>query len=307
MNEFELIRRYFDRTVAGAHCVLGIGDDAAVLRPRSDEDLAVCSDTLIAGRHFPHGTRAADIGYKALAVNLSDLAAMGARPLGFLLNLSLPEADEVFLQGFAAGLFELADAHGVALLGGDTTRGPLSISITAWGALPRGECLRRAGAQVGDLIVCGGNVGGAALALRQGDAATPDLRACLDRPQPQLALGQGLLARAHAAIDVSDGLAADLGHILDASGVGGVIDQDALPLHPALAMLDREDALALALAGGDDYVLCFTIAEARWDEIKTAFPEISAPIGRIIEKPGLYVGGADGKLDPLTISGFRHF
>lgn len=308
MNEFDLIRRYFDR--AGhdhAQTVLGIGDDAAIIRPGVGQDLVVCTDTLISGRHFPEATAPADIGYKALAVNLSDLAAMGARPRAFLLNLSMPDADARFLEEFADGLFELADAHQVQLLGGDTTRGPLSITITAWGELPQGLALRRSGARPGDLVVCGGVLGGAALALEQGANVSAALRRCLDRPEPQLELGQALLTQAHAAIDVSDGLAADLGHLMESSGLAAVIDPDALPAHPALATLGPDKARELVLSGGDDYVLCFTMSEAQWPAFRRQYPALPAPFGRVIEGSGLYLGGAEGKLEALTPKGYRHF
>ncbi|MGJ8671184.1 MAG: thiamine-phosphate kinase, partial [Oceanococcus sp.] len=189
MNEFELIQRYFHRPSDAEWLSLGIGDDAAVLRPEAGFDLVVCSDTLIAGRHFPRHTSARDIGWKALAVNLSDLAAMGATPRGFLLNLTLPEVDETFLQGFSEGLFQMADHAGAVLLGGDTTRGNLSISITALGQVRSGKALKRSGAQAQDRIVLVGDLGGAALALQQGEAAAAGLKRRLNRPKPFVAEG----------------------------------------------------------------------------------------------------------------------
>ncbi len=307
MNEFELIRRYFQRPQLPSWCVLGIGDDAALIRPQPGEELLLCSDTLVAGRHFPVATDAEAIGWKSLAVNLSDLAAMGGQAQGFLLNLNLPEASADFLEPFARGLFALADQHGVALVGGDTTRGPLSISITAFGTVPHGQAIRRAGARVGDVIVAGGVVGAAALALHEGAAASPALRRALDYPQPQLALGQALRGLAHAAIDISDGLAADLSHLLQASGVGAKLHLDQLPLAPALRALEPPQARRLALGGGDDYVLCFTLPRAAYAALRAKFPDLPAPFGEITARRGLYAECPDGKLEPLSVPGYQHF
>ncbi|MFP5306942.1 MAG: thiamine-phosphate kinase, partial [Gammaproteobacteria bacterium] len=225
MDEFALIRRYFARlTAAHAGVVLGVDDDAALLAPQPGSQLVVTTDTLIAGRHFPESTAPFDIGWKSPAVNLSDLAAMGATPRWFLLALSLPDADARWLEPFASGLRALADRHHVALVGGDTTRGPLAITITAIGEVPAGEALLRSGARVGDLICVTGTLGdaGLALALRPGlgirDSGLGDsfLMARLNRPEPRVAAGIAMRGIATAAIDLSDGLAGDLQHILDA-------------------------------------------------------------------------------------------
>lgn len=307
MNEFELIRRYFQRGALPDWCPIGIGDDAAMLRPPAGEALLICTDTLIAGRHFPLETAPADIGWKALGVNLSDLAAMGGKPLGFLLNLTLPEADETFIAAFAQGLFAMADQAGVALIGGDTTRGPLSISITALGSVVEGHALRRDGARVGDHVAIVGDLGGAALALEQGRAASSHLRQALDRPWPQLQAGQALAGQAHAAIDVSDGLAADLGHILEASGVGAELHLEDLPLHPELHVLAPEQARRLALYGGDDYALCVCLNDAALMHYRQRCAVPIQVIGRIVEGAGLYCRDDDGDLQPLSPQGYRHF
>ncbi len=307
MNEFELIRRYFQPAACAPWCQLGIGDDAAVIAPPAGQHLVLCTDTLIAGRHFPLNTAAADIGWKALAVNLSDLAAMGADALGFLLNLSLPSADAAFVEQFACGLFELAEAHQLSLIGGDTTQGPLSITITAFGAVPPGQALRRAGAQVGDVIAVAGNLGGAAWALQQGDQAAPALRLKLDRPEPLLGVGRALRGRARCAIDVSDGLAADLGHVLQAGAVGAVLDCANLPLHPALRGLPPMQARELALYGGDDYALCVCLPGPVLSQIQAEAELNLQPIGEIIAQPGLFQRGADGKLSAVETHGYQHF
>lgn len=306
MTEFELIRKYFQGKPTPSWCTLGIGDDAALIQPPAGCELALCSDTLIEGRHFPVRTAPADIGWKALAVNLSDLAAMGAQPLGFLLNLSLPQADEAFVAGLADGLFELAAQHDVALIGGDTTRGPLSISITAFGHVAAGQALRRDGAKPGDVIVVAGELGAAALALQQGADAPPALRTYLDRPQPQLACGQALAGVAHAAVDVSDGFAADLGHVLKASGCGALIELEALPLAPALRALPPGEAQTLALHGGDDYALVATLAPAAWASLQGLQAGLCA-VGQIQHEAGLVGRDGQGKLKPVPLTGYSHF
>ncbi len=306
MTEFELIRQYFQRDVLPSWCALGVGDDAALIRPPLGRELVLCTDTLIAGRHFPRDTLPADIGWKALAVNLSDLAAMGAQPLGFLLNLTLPDNDEAFVGALAEGLFELASLHEVALIGGDTTRGPLSLTITAFGHVAPGAALRRAAAQPGDVIVIAGELGGAALALQRGDSAVADLRRYLDRPQPQIASGMALAGVAHAAIDVSDGFAADLGHILQASDCGAQIDFDALPIPDAVRALPHDDALRLALHGGDDYALVATVPEPAWQTMEQQHPHLQA-IGRIQQGSGLVGRDRHGKLNTIALNGYSHF
>lgn len=307
LDEFALIRRHFaGLTRAGDDVRLGIGDDAALLVPPPGEWLAMTSDTLVAGRHFPHQTAAFDIGWKALAVNLSDLAAMGARPLWFLLALTLPEFDEPWLCGFADGLKQLAGQHGIALVGGDTTRGELSITVTAIGAVPAGQALRRDGARAGDLVCVTGTLGDAALGLAltghappphdrspcaQGEHDHAALRARLDRPTPRVAAGLALRGLASAAIDLSDGLAGDLGHVLAASGVGAILAADRLPMSEAFAR-QAEDArrLALQAAGGDDYELCVCIPADRHDAAVAAVAATGTrltAIGCLDAGPGL--------------------
>lgn len=270
MNEFGLIQRFFAeaaalRTTAQADAAvaLGIGDDCALITPPHGQQLAISTDTLVAGRHFPLDTDAYSIGWKAVAVNLSDLAAMGATPHSLLLALSLPSADEDFLREFSRGLFAICDQYGVQLIGGDTTRSPLlSITITVLGWLPTGQAITRAGAQAGDLIMVTGTLGDAAYALRHPQSP---LQYRLDRPVPQVAFGQALRGYASAMLDISDGLAQDLGHIAQASGLDACVNVECLPLHSIVQQLPCAGAqclaLTYALAGGDDYELCFTVPE----------------------------------------------
>lgn len=310
MDEFALIRRYFARlTAARAGVVLGVGDDAALLAPQPGSQLVVTTDTLIAGRHFPERTAPFDIGWKSLAVNLSDLAAMGATPRWCLLALSLPDADARWLEYFSSGLRALADHHCVALVGGDTTRGPLAITITAIGEVPDGEALLRSGARVGDLVCVTGTLGdaGLALALRPG-LGDSFLMARLNRPQPRVAAGIALRGIATAAIDLSDGLAGDLQHILDASGVGAVIHTDALPASPSLARLASDSSrLTYQLAGGDDYELCLCIPPERLDEVRARLDPPLSVIGRITAEPGLRFVDAAGATITLETTAYRHF
>lgn len=320
MDEFELIRCYFaPLSPAQPDVVLGIGDDAALLAPAAGHQLAVTSDTLIAGRHFPVDTAPFDIGWKALAVNLSDLAAMGARARWFTLALTLPDVDRPWLAGFAAGLKALAADADVALVGGDTTRGPLSVTITAIGEVPAGRALRRSGAQPGDRIAVSGTLGDAAAALRQwqrGDAVVDEgqrrLRARLDRPSPRLALGLALRDLAHAAIDLSDGLAADLGHVLDASGVGAAIRAAQLPTSAELLIAepDADARQRLQLAGGDDYELCLTVPASRWIAAQQAAATLGlslTDIGEIVQTRGFSVYDGNGAPLRFTDAGYRHF
>lgn len=279
MAEFALIDRIRARSAhARGDVVLGIGDDAALLQPPPGRQLVVTMDTLNEGIHFPAGTAAADIGWKALAVNLSDLAAMGAEPAWCTLSLSLPDGDQAWTDGFIDGFLSLASAHRVALVGGDTTRGPLSVSVTVHGFVEPGRALRRGGARVGDGVWVSGALGGAAGALAQwraGAAADPAerapgqggvgvrvdaaLRERLERPCPRLALGRALAGVASACIDVSDGVFADLGHVCAASGVAARLEVDALPGSDLLRpYFDADDLRALQATGGDDYELCFT-------------------------------------------------
>lgn len=314
MDEFDLIRRYFaDLTPQRDDIPLGIGDDAALLRMSSGFELAVSTDTLIAGRHFPEATASADIGWKALAVNLSDLAAMGADPWAFTLALSLPGADATWLRGFAEGLGAMARAAEIALVGGDTTCGPLSITVTVLGRIPQGQALRRSGAKLGDMVCVTGTLGDAALALTrlESGAEVPALlRARLDRPQPRLDAGLALRDLAHAAIDLSDGLSGDLAHLLDTSGVGAAVRVDLLP---ASAVFDRtltqgESRLALQVSGGDDYELCACIPPDRVaDAIAACGPTPLTVIGRVTREPGLRFCTSSGAIIPVEAQAYRHF
>lgn len=315
MAEFSLIERIRRRAAAREDVVLGIGDDAALLRVPPGRELAVAMDTLNAGVHFPDGTAAADVGWKALAVNLSDLAAMGAEPAWCTLSLSLPQADAAWLDGFLDGFLELAAAHRVALVGGDTTRGPLSVCVTVHGLIEPGSALRRDGARVGDAVWVSGTLGDAAGALRQwqqqGVGVDPALRDRLDRPTPRVALGRALRGIAHAAIDVSDGLLADLGHVCTASGLAAEIELDALPCSAALAAaFDRDTRRALQAAGGDDYELCFTApaeASAAIGALARALALPLARIGRTVEGAGVRALTADGTPWQPARAGYEHF
>ncbi|MES2919500.1 MAG: thiamine-phosphate kinase [Pseudomonadota bacterium] len=313
-GEFDLIRTYFQRPLADAGVRLGIGDDAALLALPPGEELAVTTDTLVAGHHFPDTAAPFDIGWKALAVNLSDLAAMGARARWVTLALTLPASDEAFLGEFARGFFALAEREGVALVGGDTTRGPLSITVTAMGTVPAGQALRRAGARAGDEVYVSGTVGDAGLGLRLElgqwpealDVAAQALAlARLHRPEPRLALGLALRGLATAGLDVSDGLAQDLGHLLAASGVGAELELSALPRSPALAGIDTAFADILALTSGDDYELLFTAPAAARAAI-AALPLPCARIGIITAAAGLRFR-RDGAAIDMPVAGFTHF
>lgn len=313
MDEFALIRRYFETLTPGMSGVaLGIGDDCALLEPAAGAQLAITSDTLIAGRHFPLDTAAADVGWKALAVNLSDLAAMGAEPFAFTLALSLPAAEPMWLQDFAEGLGTLARTAGIALVGGDTTRGPLSITVTALGSVPPGAALRRSGARLGDWICVTGALGDAALALRDLQAGvTPaaELRARLDRPTPRNAAGVALRGIANAAIDLSDGLIGDLGHVLAASGLGATVDAGLLPVSPAFAAsTSLAERLALQAAGGDDYELCLCVPAARLEAARAACGALPLTvIGSIDAAAGLRVRDVDGAIVASPPPAYRHF
>ena len=273
MSEFDLIARYFTRPVRpGGSAALGIGDDCALLQPSPTPgmQLAISSDMLVEGRHFFADAEAEALGHKCLAVNLSDLAAMGARPLAFTLALALPAAQDAWLAPFSAGLLALADLHGCELIGGDTTKGPLTICITVFGEVPAAGALRRDAAKAGDDIWISGTLGDARLALAGlrdelalDDASRQQAGERMHRPTPRVALGLELAALAargvvHAAIDISDGLSGDLGHILQRSGVGARLAVDALPAGPALSRQPLDLRRRFTLAGGDDYELCFT-------------------------------------------------
>ncbi len=318
MSEFDLIRRYFTRATPGA--VLGVGDDAALLRVADGMELAVSTDMLVSGTHFFPDADPYLLGHKTLAVNLSDLAAMGATPRWATLSLALPNADEDWLQQFSAGFFALAEQYGVDLIGGDTTRGPLNLCVTIMGEVPRGQALRRDGAQAGDDIWVSGTLGNAALGLAhlQGKIKLPEgargtCLAALQQPQPRVALGLALRGIAGGMIDISDGLLADLGHILESSGVAAEIRYDRLPVSSVFASVGDE-MLELAqrcvLAGGDDYELCFTAPVARRDEIEMLAASQRLPlvrIGKIVSGSGCKVRAADGSVMTIRESGYDHF
>ena len=291
-GEFDLIARIRERAVQRDDVDLGIGDDAAVLAIPHGLQLVVGMDTLNAGVHFPHDTAPADIGWKALAVNLSDLAAMGATPAWCTLSLSLPVAEPAWLDAFLDGFEALAWPHAVALIGGDTTRGPLSICVTAHGFVAPGRALRRDAARDGDDIWVSGTLGDAAGALMQwrgGGARDAALRSRLDRPTPRVALGDALAGIAHAAIDISDGLLADLGHIAQASGLGAAVDIASLPASAALrSAFDTATCRTLQATGGDDYELCFTAPADVADAVLDAARVSATPVTRI----GRMVAGA---------------
>jgi thiamine-monophosphate kinase len=332
-SEFDLIRRHFARPGAGRPDVLlGIGDDGAVLRPPAGKDLVAAIDTLVAGVHFPLDTDAESIGHKALAVNLSDMAAMGAEPAWAMLALTMPRADESWLEGFCRGFFALARAHDVALVGGDTTRGPLSISVQIQGFVPPGAAFRRDGARPGDLICVTGTLGDAGLALlleQDMDIGRPDARAYLrrrlDRPQPRVREALLLRGLVHAAIDVSDGLFADLGHVLEASGVGATLHLERLPLSAEFrSCLDTMNAAGyaalrrfapglawadLALCSGDDYELCFTVPPEHRSRLEylAANGLPCSLIGVVEADAGLRCRLEDGSLHQPGRRGYDHF
>ena len=324
LGEFDLIARYFTRPTKRA--VLGVGDDCALLQPAAGMQLAVSSDMLVEGRHFFSDVNPVFLGHKALAVNLSDLAACGATPLAFTLALALPRADEAWLQGFSAGLWALADAHHCELIGGDTTQGPLNICITVFGEVPRGQALLRSGAQAGDDVYVSGTLGDARFALdmlrQPTPTASPELlaqaRIRLEQPTPRVALGQALRGIATAAIDISDGLAGDLGHILAASGKGATLETSiAMNLIAAgvqntgtAGTFDPQMQLEYVLAGGDDYELAFTAPVAARDAVLLAASRSDTPVtrvGRIDHQPGLRLIDAQGRITSPVLKSFDHF
>ncbi len=317
-SEFELIQEFFSfSSSSGEGVVLGVGDDCALLDVPAGMELAVSMDTLLQGVHFPDSTAAADVGYKALAVGLSDLAAMGAKPAWATLALTLPQSDRSWLRGFSEGFFSLAREQGVALVGGDTTRGPLTaITVQVHGLVPEGQALRRAGACCGDLVYVTGSLGDAALALhlmQQGKSVTKWLQRRLDRPAARVEQGVALRGLASSCIDISDGLLADLEHILEASGVGARLELDHIPLSENyLACADTlEDRYRLALAGGDDYELCFTIPAEKKSQLEQLFAQREwscSCIGVIEPQPGVRCFYSDGRRYLLPDSkGYEHF
>lgn len=318
LSEFDLIKQYFQRRRPG-RAALGIGDDCALLAPSPGMQMAISSDMLVEDRHFFPGADARMLGHKCLAVNLSDLAAMGAQPVAFTLALALPAADPAWLGEFSAGLFALADLHGCELIGGDTTKGPLTICITIFGEVAPGHALRRDAAVAGDDIWISGSLGDARLALAGyrkeyalDDAALLAAGARMHMPTPRVDLGLALSGArlARAAIDISDGLVGDLGHILAASNVGATLDADALPAGPALAAQPRDLRRRFCAAGGDDYELCFTAAPERREAILAAGLASGTAVtrvGSITAAPGLRLVDARGEALDLRLAGFDHF
>jgi len=314
LSEFDLIRRYFTRPTPGA--ILGVGDDAALLHVQDGMELAVSTDMLVSGTHFLPDTDPFLLGHKTLAVNLSDLAAMGAIPRWATLALSLPHADEDWLRRFSEGFYILAGEHGVELVGGDTTRGPLSLSVTIMGEVPRGQALRRSGAEVGDDIWVSGTLGNAALGLAylQGQVVpTQDARAAglaaLHQPQPRVALGLALRGVASSAIDISDGLLADLGHILECSHAGAELEFDKIPARMPSGI---EEGLLrhCVLSGGDDYELCFTVPASRRSQVAAIAERLQLPltrIGSISSGTDCTVRSKDGDAMTIKENGYDHF
>lgn len=324
-SEFQLIQSFFSQPqVETPSCeiqddlVLGIGDDCAIVAPQTNKHMAFSIDTLIAGVHFPVNTSADAIAHKALAVNLSDLAAMGAEPSWFTLSLCLPDFDEKWLKCFSQSLFSLASEHNVQLIGGDTTRGSLSITIQVCGYLEPGQALKRSGAQVGDMIAVTGALGAAAIGLDIALEKNNHLYSCLSEKEKQQALqalnyptarikeGLSLLGLAHSALDLSDGLLSDLGHILKASHVGAELELEKLPLARSLACLEKNSAWEKALTGGDDYELCFTLPQKHWSQVKEKLPQCEA-IGVITEQKGLRLLTAERQLFKIQSGGYDHF
>ncbi|WP_420475913.1 thiamine-phosphate kinase [Noviherbaspirillum sp. ST9] len=318
LSEFDLIAQYFTRPVREtARVALGVGDDCALVSPAPGMQLAISSDMLVEGRHFFPDAEPRSLGHKCLAVNLSDLAAMGARPVAFTLALALPEARAEWLAPFSEGMLALADLHNCELVGGDTTKGPLNICITIFGEVPPGQALRRDAALRGDDIWISGSLGDARLALAgyRDELTLPqktlaDAAPRMHAPTPRVALGLALRGIACAAIDISDGLIGDLGHILARSRVGATLFADELPAGAALASQDRELRRRFALAGGDDYELCFTASAERRDEVLAAAQLSGTPVtrvGRIDDAAGLRLVDAAGAPLDLQLASFDHF
>ena len=319
LSEFKLIENFFTKqAIVRKDVSLGVGDDCALLKVPTNYELAISMDTLVNGIHFPAHTPAQDIGYKALAVNLSDLAAMGAEPAWVMLSLTLPNADEKWLSDFMLGFNEVLHQYQCQLVGGDLTRGPLSITIQVHGFIPTGQALQRNHAKPGDKIYVTGTLGAAALALQIIQKKiiplpedVPGIMSALHHPIPRVTEGIILRGIAHAAIDISDGLAADLGHILQQSQVGATVNLINLPLSPFLKKyLSLEKAYQLALTGGDDYELCFTLPVNRENDLLRQQNKFHAPvtcIGLIEERSGLRLIDEHGKLFTLKCEGYEHF
>lgn len=316
LGEFDLIGRYFTR--APRRAALGVGDDCALIAPQPGMQLAVSCDMLVEGRHFLSTVSPRRLGHKALAVNLSDLAACGARPLAFTLALSMPAVDETFLAGFSQGLFDLAQAHDIDLVGGDTTAGPLNLCITVFGEVPTGQALLRSGARVDDELWVSGRLGDARLALEVfrgaaslGASDFESVRAAMEQPVPRVSLGLALRGVAHSAIDLSDGLVGDLGHVLRRSGVGAEVEFARLPRSEVLAAQGPALQRTCLLAGGDDYELLFSAAAGRREAVLAAAAQAGVPvtrIGRLSAEAGLRVlDEAGARVDLSAHRAFDHF
>lgn len=311
MSEFSLIYEHF-KALSCPHTqtVLGIGDDCALTRLPPNQQLVSCVDTLVAGRHFPCDTSPFAIGYKSVAVNLSDLAAMGAAPYAILLALSLPTkfAHDDWMSQFARGIADICHQFNVELIGGDTTQSDiLTISVTALGFVPTGQAILRRGATVGDVVCVSGDIGSASFALQQVLAGEQSkLQTALDLPSPQVDLGQKLRGFASSMIDISDGLGQDLGHILTASNVGAVIDLAAIPTHPLLQDLPNPKKWQYQMNGGDDYQLCFTLPKEKFDAFNQQNPHQIFAIGKIVTEKGLTLTYNQENV-AFAIQGFQHF
>jgi len=313
-SEFELIHNYFQSTDLPDDVTLGVGDDAALLNMPEGHQLVVTVDTLIEGVHFPVNTSPEDIGHKALAVNLSDLAAMGASPRWVTLALSLPSADESWVAKFAQGFMALAKKYGVSLVGGDTTRGALSITVQAMGWVNNAMSLLRSAASEGDDIYVSGTIGDAGLALQMlsGQGVIPDsLLKALNLPEPRIDLGMALNVIANASIDVSDGLIADLGHILEASEVGAELSLDSMPYSSDVKQwLETGNDEILPMTWGDDYELLFTASPEHASAIQALSVRLDLPltrIGKITEQPGLRIFTPEGEITNVAGTGYDHF
>lgn len=316
-SEFDLIARFFTRSPTSSAVRLGVGDDCAILAASPGMQTAISCDMLVSGTHFFADTDPRQLGHKSLAVNLSDLAAMGAKPLAFTLALALPNADEKWLYLFSEGLFALAGQYHCELIGGDTTRGPLNICITIFGEVPSDKAMKRDHARPGDDIWVSGSLGGARAALEclQGNiyletSLLETARTRLQMPQPRVTLGMAIRQFAHAAIDLSDGLTGDLSHILERSRVGATLNIDTLPAHSALMHLPRDLQLRFMLSGGDDYELCFTAPPAHRHAIIEAAKQTETPvtcIGQIEEKTGLKLVNSAGETQTVSGASFDHF
>lgn len=316
MNEFELINHFFKSIPSSRNdVVLGIGDDAALLSIPSGKQLLVTTDTLVAERHFLSCWDAFDIAYKSVMVNVSDIAAMGGDPAWLSLSLTLQEADEFWLCRFAQGLNDAMNQFDIALIGGDTTRGPLSITITLHGLIPVGQGIRRSGAKPGDRIYVSGELGAAALAVTMLNESeqTSDQAVLMQKllhPQARVDLKDALRSYATSAIDISDGLSSDLNHICESSQVGACLNLSDIPIHPLVRKIQRDKAIEFALHGGDDYELCFTVRPEQEEQMLQALKKLTIscyPVGIITAETGLTAQDPAGRIKPVQIKGYRHF